>query len=182
MMVCCAESSKPDYSKILSISSVSYTFTILILSPIFSFSLLGQFQINLNYNIILSTAISRQLDVRKHMRRLWLPFFIILCFLFQYWYLFGDSFVRFSPVGTHDWCVCPSSTIRVGWKVLIFSRNHKLSLYCQHTKLQVMKYLSQLYHKIALVYFSCWTSALLLWCSLWTMDLINLVNLDVVST
>ena len=79
-MVCCDESSNPDYSKILSIPSASDTFTIFLLSiftPFLSFSLLDWFQINLNYNFILSTALSCQIDVRRHTNRLCLPSFFL---------------------------------------------------------------------------------------------------------
>ena len=88
MMVCCAESSKPDYSKILSISSAYDTFTIFIFCPFLSFyfiifSLLGLSQINLNYIIILSTALSCQFNIRSKMRRLCLPFFSVYGLIFM---------------------------------------------------------------------------------------------------
>ena len=77
MMVCCAESSNPEYSKILSIANVSETFTILLFSSFLSFFLLDIFQINLNYSFILSTTIYRQIDLRSRTRRFCLPFFSV---------------------------------------------------------------------------------------------------------
>ena len=151
MMVCCDESLKSDYSKILPISSASDTFTIFLFSIFLSFSLLDIFQINLHYIFILSTALSFHIDLRSHTRVLCLPLFLIFWFLFLYLYPFGDSLVRSFPVGIRSWLVCPSSTLRVGWSVPLFSRTSQLSLYCQHTKLQVIKSLSHLYREFALV-------------------------------
>ena len=163
MMVCCAESSNPDYSKILSISSASDKFTIFIFSlffsPFLSFSILDRFQINLNYNVILPTALSCQLNVCRHRRRSCLPLLLFsgsifmgtwgycawLYFSFLVRSSFYDVLFRLFPVGTRDWRVLPSSTLMVGWSVPLFSRTVQLSLYCQHQKLQVMKSLFHLY-------------------------------------
>ena len=217
MIFRCAESSNMEYSKILSISSASDTFTIFLFFLFilfFSFYLLDLFQINLNYNFILSTALSRKINIRRHTRRSCFPlfffFWINICghtrrsclaffsvhgsifvgtrgypdclyLLFLDWSLFDDALVGLFPVGKLDWHVCPSSMLRVGWSFLLFSCNGHLFLYCQHTKSQVMKSLSHLYREIAPVSFPCWTSVLLIWRYSWTMGLINLVILDVVS-
>ena len=171
MMVRCDESSKPNYSNIFSISSASETFNILPFSTFISFSLLGIFHINLNCIINLSTALYRQLDLRMYTRISCLPKFFLLCFLFMDRSLFSDSLFRLFSGGTRDWRVCPSSTLQVVWLVSLFSRTSQLSLYCQHTNSQVMKSLYHLYRKIALVFFYCWTSDLVLCISLLTMGL-----------
>ena len=251
-MVHCSESSNPEYSKILSIPSASDTFTIFLFSPFLYFSLLYWFQINLKYIIILSTALSRQINLLRHTMRLCLPFFyvsgsifvrtqgdrawlyflflyrslwaheeILIDFIFCFWInlcghrrrswlpffsvsrlmfmgtqrdrdwisflfldksSFGDALARFPPVDTRDWHVFPSSTVWVGQSVPLFSRTGQISMYYHNTKQQVMKSLSHLYCEIVLVSFSCWTSVLLLYRSLWMIGLINLVNLHVVST
>ena len=135
------------------------------------------------------------IDLRVKSIILWLPLFSIsvsmfvgkrvdhdCLFLWLNWSLFDDALVRSFPVGTRDGRVCPSRTIQVGWSVPLFSCTVKLFLYYHHIKLQGVKSLSHLYHKIALVLFSCCTLALLLYHSLWTMGMINLLNIDVVYT
>ena len=59
----------------------------LFFSPFLSFYLLGRFQINLNYIFILSNELSCRLDICRHTRISWFPFFIFLCidlFLWRY--------------------------------------------------------------------------------------------------
>ena len=51
----------------------------------FIYFFLDQFQINLNYNFILSTTLSRQIDLCRHTRRLCLTFFLF------YGYIFGGK-------------------------------------------------------------------------------------------
>ena len=160
MMVRCDESSKPNYSNIFSISSASETFNILPFSPFISFSLLGIFHINLNCIINLSTALYRQLDLRMYTRISCLPKFFLLCFLFMDRSLFSDSLFRLFSGGTRDWRVCPSSTLRVGWPVLLFSRTGHLLIYCQNMEVQVTKTLYHLYRKISLLSFSLLNSDL----------------------
>ena len=60
------------------------------LSSFLSFTLLDLFQINLSYIITLPTALSRQLNICRHIRRQCLPLFILLCFMFLDWSSFGD--------------------------------------------------------------------------------------------
>ena len=100
----------PEYSKILSISSSSDTFTIFLFSHFISFSLWDQFQINLTI-FILSTALSRKLDPRRHTRRSCLPFslfsgsifvgsrgyYVCLSFLFsdQSWWAHEETVIDF---------------------------------------------------------------------------------------
>ena len=57
------------------------------------------------------------------------------------------------PVGTRDCLVSPSSKLRVGKSVLLFYRTGHLLLYCQHTKLQVMKSLSPISRNFSRVVF-----------------------------
>ena len=128
--------------------------------------------------IVLALIFCFWIDLRGHTRVSCLPLFIY----FPDRYSFYDALDRSFPVGTREWRVCPSSTLWVGWPVPLFSRTGQLLLYCQHTKSQVMKSLSHLYCKIALVLFWCWTLVLFLCRYSWTIGLINLVNLDVVST
>ena len=108
-------------------------------------------------------------------------FFSVFCFLFLDWSLFGESLVIFFPIGTRDWRVCPSSTLQVWWSVPLFYCTNQLLLYYQHNKSQVMKYLSHLYVKLLPCYFPVELCSCLYWCSFWTMVLIKLVNIDVVS-
>ena len=152
MMVRCDESLNPEYSKMLSISSASDTFTIFLFSPFLSFSLLDRFQINLNYIIHLSTALSCHINPHRHTRRSCLHFFSVsgyifvgtqrdlsifvgargnrdwLSFLFLNRSEFRDAFVRLFPVGTHDWRFCPSSTLRVVWSVPLFSFSYRCTV------------------------------------------------------
>ena len=143
----------------------------LLFSTFLSFSFLGRFQINLNYSINLFNALFLQLDIGRHTSRSCMPLSLVLCFMFMDISSLGESIDRLFPCGTRDWYVFPSSTLWLGWPVPLFSRIVQLTMYCQHTKLQVMKSLSRLYRKIALVLSSCWTSAFLFCCSLWTMGL-----------
>ena len=164
MMVCCAKLLKPVYSKIVSISSTSDTLNSIFFSTFLSSSLLDWFKINLNYIITLYTALYCQLNLCGNTRGLCLPFYLLSCFLFLYRYLFGESSIRLFPVGTHDWCICPYLTLPVGLSVPIFSCTGQLLRYYQHTKAQVMKYMSHLYHKNDPVLFSCCIFSFLLYC------------------
>ena len=136
------------------------------------------------------------IDICGNTRRSWLTLFFVsgsiflgtqgdrdyLYFMFLDRSSFNDAIIKLLPVGIHDWHVCPYSTLRVGWPVPLLYRTDQLSNYCQQNKSLVMKSLFQLYCEIFLVFFSCWTSVLLLWHSSWTMDMINLVNIHIVST
>ena len=161
------------------LTHLPYSFYLLSSSFLY-FYLLDRFQINLKYIVILSTVLYLQpdclgtrgdrtclsflsmdlyswaheeivlafifcfwIDLCRHTRRFCLPFFSVSGSIFFLW--------RSRSIVTRVWHVCPSSTLWVGWSVPLFSHTHKLLLYCQHTKLQVMKYLSHLYCEIALV-------------------------------
>ena len=60
-------------------------------SPIFLlFSLLDRFQMNLNYIIILSNALSCPFNIGDPMRRSCIPFFLLFCLMLLDWSSFGD--------------------------------------------------------------------------------------------
>ena len=75
-----------------------------------------------------------RVDLRGHTRRFWLPLFSVsgsifvdtqgdrdcLYFLFLDRSSFGDTLVRFFPVGIRDWRVFPSSMLFLVWPVPLF--------------------------------------------------------------
>ena len=261
----------------------------LLFSPFLSFSILDWFQINLNYNFISSTALYFQLDICRHTRRLWSPFFlfsgsifvvtrgdracpsflfpyrsswaheeIVIAFIFLFWIdLCGHTRRLRLPLFSVSGSISVDTRGDLAWLYLSFLERYLWAhgeimlaiLFCfridlrSHTKRSWLPFFSvsgsifvlwrsrQIFpfwhmwlaclpffnslggiispdifsywsaitvlseyevscdevsvspiHKIAPMSFSCWTLVLLLRRSLWTMDMINLVNIDVLST
>ena len=150
MMVRCAESLNPDYSMILSISTASDMLTIFLFSP-------DIFQIYLNYMIYyLLPFIVSSILVGTRGDCAFLSFFFSVSRSILVWWLL----VRLLPVVTRDWHVYSYSTLWVRWSFQLFPCTGKIFLYCQHTKLQVMRSLYHLYHEFAPVSFSLFNFSL----------------------
>ena len=181
MMVRCAESSTPEYSKILSISSDYDTFTISLFSPFLSVSLLGIFQINRNYVIILFPSLSRQIDLSGHTEISWLPFFLIFCSCFWVDLCLVTSCQIFPC--WHTWWACLSLFNTCGGMIstAIFSSWAAIDVLSAHQGAGDKVSVSPKSQIRSCVVFLVEIWPCFSWCSSWTMGLINLVNVDVVS-